>query len=367
MKLPPLLFNKYDIFAIIENQKKALNKAIAGAPAPASGTPDDDIVNRFVAQFTIAVPTLHPDQMSLEQEEVDVDVSRDSRRYFSDPSRPFYVKGTQLSVHVPFTGEEALFDTRPSTFSLSPPRGEVQDGELILTYIFPNDSPPPNLRGQMDADLAGVNKYLDHLRNSASTLEAELVPIARAAWQKRKGEFSTRDNVIAKLGVPARRVDAPNQTPQAPITRPAETVRNASSAGKKWNVFISHATEDKEAIAKPLADALVSAGLEVWYDEYALTVGDSLRQKIDEGLAKSEFGIVILSEAFFSKHWPQQELNGLAARENGGGKVILPVWHNISRNDVLAYSPPLADKLGVPTSMGLEHVIAALLSAMRKK
>lgn len=366
MKIPPLLFNRYDIFGIIESQKKALSKAVAGASEPASGTPDDDVVNRLVAQFTVRVPQLHPDQMSVEQEEVDVDISGDPRRYFSDPSRPLYVKGTQLSVHVPFTGEELLFDTRPSSFTLSPPRGEVQGTELILTYTYPNDSPPPNLKGQMDSDLASINRYLENLRSSANTLDSELVPIARAAWQKRKAEFSIRASIIADLGLPERRLEAQRQAPPSPTPGIATAVKTPTKASNKWNVFISHATEDKAAIAKPLADALVAAGLEVWYDEYALTVGDSLRQKIDEGLAKSEFGIVILSEAFFSKHWPRQELNGLAARENGGGKVILPVWHNISRNDVLEYSPPLADKLGVPTSMGLEHVVAALLSAMRK-
>lgn len=131
-------------------------------------------------------------------------------------------------------------------------------------------------------------------------------------------------------------------------------------------MFISHASEDKDAVAKPLADALIHRGLQVWYDEYSLSVGDSLRQKIDEGLTKSEFGIVILSKAFLSKHWTQQELNGLSAREVNGKKVILPVWHDISRDEIVQASPSLADRLGVPTSLGLEQVVAALLRAMGK-
>ena len=69
----------------------------------------------------------------------------------------------------------------------------------------------------------------------------------------------------------------------------------------KWDVFISHASEDKEAIARPLAEALEGRGLLVWFDEFTLAVGDSLRRSIDHGLANSRFGIVILSPFFLKR------------------------------------------------------------------
>lgn len=128
-----------------------------------------------------------------------------------------------------------------------------------------------------------------------------------------------------------------------------------------WDLFISHASEDKDEIARPLADKLVEAGLKVWFDEYELTVGDSLRRSIDRGLAQSRFGVVILSEHFFDKEWPQKELDGLVAREDGSEKRILPVWHKVNRKQVVSFSPPLADKLGVPTIKGVDHVVKAIL------
>ncbi|TEU12597.1 MAG: toll/interleukin-1 receptor domain-containing protein, partial [Anaerolineales bacterium] len=97
-----------------------------------------------------------------------------------------------------------------------------------------------------------------------------------------------------------------------------------------WDVFISHTWEDKEDIARPLAEALRQKGLRVWYDEFTLTLGDSLRRSIDHGLAQSRYGVVILSPNFFTKEWSQKELDGLAAREVSGEKVILPVWHNVT-------------------------------------
>jgi replicative DNA helicase len=131
-----------------------------------------------------------------------------------------------------------------------------------------------------------------------------------------------------------------------------------------FDVFISHASEDKQTVARPLADLLKALGVKVWIDESELTLGDSLRRKIDNGLIKSRFGVVILSKSFFAKEWPQKELDGLVAREDGKEKVILPIWHNITINDVRKYSPPLADRLAAVTSRGLGSIADQIFSAV---
>lgn len=123
----------------------------------------------------------------------------------------------------------------------------------------------------------------------------------------------------------------------------------AYSSGRWYDVFISHATEDKD-FARPLANALAAKGLSVWYDEFELRIGDSLRQKIDFGLARSRFGVVILSHAFFAKNWTRYELNSLVTREIAEGQMILPVWHRITKSEIMAQSPALADKVARNTS-----------------
>jgi hypothetical protein len=120
-----------------------------------------------------------------------------------------------------------------------------------------------------------------------------------------------------------------------------------------WDVFISHAWEDKESFALPLAEALEAKGLRVWFDEFTLRVGDRLRRSIDHGLANSRYGVVILSPHFFEKEWPQIELDGLVARESAGEKVVLPVWHNITAEQIKGYSPTLADRVAVSSDRGL--------------
>ncbi len=116
---------------------------------------------------------------------------------------------------------------------------------------------------------------------------------------------------------------------------------------RDYDVFISHASEDKESFVRELAQALADLGLSVWYDEFELRVGDSLRRKIDAGLANSRFGVVVLSVHFFNKNWAQYELDGLVVREMTGQQILLPIWHNISKDEIIRRSPSLADKVAL--------------------
>jgi hypothetical protein len=130
-----------------------------------------------------------------------------------------------------------------------------------------------------------------------------------------------------------------------------------------WDVFISHASEDRAAVARPLAERLRKRGLRVWLDEQELFVGDSLRRKIDDGLARSRWGVVILSPHFLAKEWPQAELDSLFSREIDGSKVILPVWHQISATELAGKSPLIAARLAVDTKRGIDGVCDAILRA----
>jgi len=141
---------------------------------------------------------------------------------------------------------------------------------------------------------------------------------------------------------------------------------NNDQTSHEWDVFICHASEDKEELVRPLAISLVDQGLRVWYDEFTITVGDSLRQSIDRGLARSRYGIVIISPNFLQKRWPQNELDGLVAREIEGDKVILPVWHKIGEAEIRSHSPILAGRFGVLSEKGIDHVINELLRAIRR-
>lgn len=135
---------------------------------------------------------------------------------------------------------------------------------------------------------------------------------------------------------------------------------------EEWDIFVSHASEDKAAFVEPLAQALSAFGLRVWYDNFTLKIGDSLSRSIDIGLSKSDYGLVVLSPAFLSKRWPEYELRGLTAREITGKKVILPIWHNVTYQEILEFSPPLADKLAIKTEkLSPLQIAVSIIEAIR--
>jgi hypothetical protein len=146
----------------------------------------------------------------------------------------------------------------------------------------------------------------------------------------------------------------------------SETAPPVAPKEKEHDVFISHASEDKDTIVRSLAGALVEQGLRVWYDEFELRIGSSLRRSIDAGLANSRFGVVVLSDSFFAKGWPNYELDGLVTREvaGDGAQIILPIWHRVSKEDVMGYSPSLADKLALRTSDSTAEEIAEEIAAV---
>lgn len=138
--------------------------------------------------------------------------------------------------------------------------------------------------------------------------------------------------------------------------------------GGRREVFISHASEDKDAIARPLAEELVRRGRSVWFDEYELLLGDSLRRTIDAGLRESAIGVVILSRAFFGKPWPERELDGLTTRLLAGDShAIVPIWHELTSDDVRRYSPPLADLLAARSQEGVDRLADEIERVLDRK
>jgi hypothetical protein len=148
--------------------------------------------------------------------------------------------------------------------------------------------------------------------------------------------------------------------------RSAFVAREGAEA--EYDLFISHASEDKADIAAPLAGKLINLGASVWYDDAVLTAGDSLRCEIDKGLRLSRFGVVILSPAFFAKEWPQRELDGLVALQTDRrGKVVLPVWHRVTKDDVLRFSPTLADLVALNTAvLTIDAIADKLMEAVAR-
>jgi len=132
--------------------------------------------------------------------------------------------------------------------------------------------------------------------------------------------------------------------------------------------FISHDTRDKEALVRNLALEMSRLMCPVWYDEYSLKVGESLRASIEKGMKEARKCIVILSPNFLSNEgWGKAEFDSVYTREILEKKnVILPVWHNVGAQEVYQYSPRLADKVGLSSSLGVQELARKLANAVKE-
>lgn len=135
---------------------------------------------------------------------------------------------------------------------------------------------------------------------------------------------------------------------------------------KKYDLFISHASEDKDEIVRPMVTILERLSVRVWYDEFSLQLGDSLTASIDKGLRQSRYGLLMLSKAFLGKNWPDYEYRSLLTRQIDGESVILPLWYGVTKEEVKAYSLFLTDIKGLAvTRDNMNVVIPAIVKVVR--
>lgn len=146
-------------------------------------------------------------------------------------------------------------------------------------------------------------------------------------------------------------------------------VQSDESPQEQYDAFISHAWEDKEGFVDELVDEMRKEGIVVWYDTTQMAWGDSMRQRIDDGLKKSKFGVVVLSPNYIAegKYWTKAELNGLFQLESVNGKTLLPIWYNLNKKDVMNFSPIIADKKAMTTATMTAQEIAKELAALLQK
>jgi len=262
-----------------------------------------------------------------------------------------------ITFHLPYGGTFELLRCMPNPRVLSAPEVSVTDNEILFDVIdFYSD--PDRVKREADQTLDVIKKQYQNLAKNVEEYNTALLSQVVKFIEQRRDQLQKRSSVVESLGYP---VKAPEQ-----ITTEGPKIPAASDFHDEyeWDVFISHASEDKDIFVRKLADEL-GKSLRVWYDEFTLKVGDSLRRSIDKGLARSRYGVVVLSHNFFRKEWPQKELDGLVTMERDGRKVILPIWLDVDAVEIMRYSPLLADRVAAKVSDGLKQVVAELLRVLK--
>lgn len=218
------------------------------------------------------------------------------------------------------------------------------------------------------------SNYLKYKRGQRHSYRGGLVK--RSPWQvaiPRTGHWyitvdlnGLKGRTKAAVRVMPGALPAAKNQPLSSVPSLLHDVDGNYDSGELYDVFISHASEDKDEVVRPLATALKNLGLRVWYDEFELKIGDSLRRKIDQGLSRSRFGVVVISRDFIKKGWTNYELDGLITRAVSGEQSLLPIWHNITRREVMDFSPSLADKVARNTAVDTIEDIAVEIGEVIK-
>lgn len=209
-------------------------------------------------------------------------------------------------------------------------------------------------------DKADINKKMADKRKRLSDatikLQKEEAAQAKSLAKQQANVYATYEQQISDL---TEQVKA-----QENIVSSRENLFNSNSS-EEYDVFVSHATEDKESFCDEFSKILKEKyGLEVWYDSVSIQWGDNIRTEIDKGLKKSKFGVVVLSRSYIKKYWTNYELEGLFQRESNGGKLILPIWHDITKKEVQDFSPSLAGKMAMNTAIMTADEIAEKLNEL---
>ncbi len=208
-------------------------------------------------------------------------------------------------------------------------------------------------RSDLEKKLADVEKKI-------ATTQGKYDKEQQASQKKALDAIKKQNAAAARQFGPPRRLGDPAPDRFVPGRRLGDPAPEALARPAPENdVFLSHASEDKEDIARPLKEALEARGLTVWFDEIQIKVGQSIRQEIEKGITHARFGVVILSPEFFAKQWTQAELDALFSKKMSSGEnMILPIWHRVTKDQVQQQSPLLAGILALNTSLNTLDEIA---------
>jgi|SRR3989344_256744 len=353
-------FNEFDLGATLENQ---LNQAKSEIESDLRDkVPQDkfNYISERVIKYKIEPLQLHTDNLTVVSSQQMVLAEYHPSAFFLDEGKEY--QREVLTFHLPFSGDSELLRSVPSTRILWTEEIALSNGEILFDVVnFDNDI--TTVQRKRDEVINFLSKQASNVNNQVSQYNENLAKEVEERLNQIINKLSEQNQFLAKLGTPLK-AQGGEESLESVLTQP-KTSRVKNKKSKNFDVFICHASEDKSFV-NSLADKLKKSGIEVWYDKFQLGWGDDLRSAIDNGLKNSLFGIVVFSKSFLAgKKWTEYELNGLFAREKKGQKVILPIWHEITRDDIAKYSPSLADRFA-KSSNSVNEIIQELKGLISK-
>jgi hypothetical protein len=243
-----LLFNKYEMYGVVQGQTATIKKKIQSIPANTLlNASEHDLIQALVEEFRLNVPVIKDDEIYIAHSgEAQVDVSRDPMHMIYDHSEPFYIPGNKTVIAVPFQGDTAFFDVQPQTYNLNPPRARIEKNEILLTYVR-TDQNAEAIKQEYQRAVSSIKQYLGWLSESAKQFNNQLEGLVTSELKARKDRLLADAGMTAAIGLPMKKRSDTATTYAVPVARRVPKIEQIAT-GSPFKPEPTLAKEDYEEI-----------------------------------------------------------------------------------------------------------------------
>lgn len=324
-----LLFNNYDLAAVLNGQEADVNKRLEQVPAQQLLTQElEHLVATLAAELKIEPIILKDDDITVEQSEAKVDVRRDFMRAIPDRSRPFYIDGIRVTYYVPFSGDPELFKCRPNSYTHNPPHAQISGNELLFQYDV-TDGNVASSRPAFDRELANVRQWATWSASQVGQYNEQLTGSILQKLAARKQRLEESQKNVTDLGFKVRQKamsEEPAKVEAKNKPKPRSKSRKATPNGaQEYDVALSYAGEDRGYVER-VATLLREAGVRVFYDKFeeADLWGRNLADHLGDVYEKrSKFIVIFASKHYAAKQWTNHERKHAQARAIAEQRVVI--------------------------------------------
>ncbi|MBU1881960.1 toll/interleukin-1 receptor domain-containing protein, partial [bacterium] len=268
-----------------------------------------------------------------------------------------------ISIYIPFKGDPQLFNYRGHSWVMSMPEKIIDTNNLVLKYIMLPEQ-VVNIEGIYKRDLGYIEQNLESVQNDSANFNAGLEKLVCNSVKERASRIQKTKATLENLGLPKRKKEIEDNQVLRDV--PRKRSRKSDKTVSLKDVFLCHAGEDKDDYVRPFAVQLGQNNISYWLDEAELAWGDDLIHEINNGLAKSKYVIVFLSENFIGKGWPESEMNSALSIENTKKQIIVLPLFLCDPELVLVDYPLLRKKKYITWDLGISEIIKKLIARLNK-
>ncbi len=213
------LFSHRDLSDVLEDRQRRMYAEIDNIDGNRLlNTSVDDLCDYFVSEYTVQTPELQEGNISMDQGEADVDLRRNPNYHVPDQSRPALVKGTGITIFIPFNGDAGLFKYHPSQYTMAPPHAEVREGELVIAYKGV-DLKADSIKKNLNHKRGEIHEWLSWIANDVKPFNESMRNRAKQRIEARRQKLLKDQGLGVDLGFPLRRRNDAPKTYVAPEVR----------------------------------------------------------------------------------------------------------------------------------------------------